>query len=181
MHCIPTKEKNEHCLVLVIWGRNATEKEGSQKMSQNDRPFAPNGTKKGNTASSRLSGACWTFTRSVMVSVTVWKKLFLFVEHGIKVSGQYYCDILLSEHIWAAKHAMDDNFVFNTTAHECIAISTYYPPLHYREMLSTFAEYHLWFLLISTCCLLRADFFAFIPMKGCRCMCVSAELADRWN
>ena len=128
------------------------------------------------TASSRLSGSCWTFTRSVRASVTMWKKLkFLFVEHGIKVSGQYYCSILLSEHIWAAKHAMDDNFVFNTTAHECVAISTYYPPLHYREMLSTFAEYHLWFLLISTCCLLRADFFAFIPMKECRadaCVCV---------
>jgi len=40
----------------------------------------------------------------------------IFVDHGIKVNGQYYRDVLLSQQMLPAiKHVAGDTFVFNNT------------------------------------------------------------------
>jgi len=66
---------------------------------QNDRVYAPVGTKKRHIDPSRL------LRTSVMVSVAVAQvgmTELIFVNFGVKVNGQYYCDVLLSQQMLAA-------------------------------------------------------------------------------
>ena len=60
---------------------------------QNDRVYAPCGTKKRYIAADRLLRTRPTFSKSVMVSVAVLKlgcTELIFVEPGVKVDGAYY-------------------------------------------------------------------------------------------
>ena len=62
--------------------------------SQNDRVYAPVDNKKRYINPSRL------LRMSVMASVAVSQvgiTEVIFVNHGVKVNGQYYCDVLLSQ------------------------------------------------------------------------------------
>jgi len=84
--------------------------------SQNDRLYAPVGTKKRLIDPSRLLRTRSTFSRSVMVSVAVSKMgmtELIFVDPGVKVNGQYYRDVLLSQQMLPAiKRVAGDTFVF---------------------------------------------------------------------
>ena len=69
---------------------------------QNDRVYAPCGTKKRDIAADRLFRTLPTFRKSVMVSVAVSKlgcTELIFVEPGVKVEIAYYRDILLLHQI----------------------------------------------------------------------------------
>ena len=83
---------------------------------QNDRVYTPCGTKKRGIAADRLLRTWLTFSKSVMVSVTVSKLGCLelvFVETGVKVDSAYYRDVLLSHQMLTAiRHLADDVFVF---------------------------------------------------------------------
>jgi len=62
--------------------------------SQNDRVYIPVNNKKRHIDPSRL------LRMSVMVSVAVSQvdmTELIFVNSGVKVNGQYYCDVLLSQ------------------------------------------------------------------------------------
>jgi len=84
--------------------------------SQNDRVYAPVGTKKRSIAPSRLLRTRSTFSKSIMVSVAVSKMGvtgLIFVDPGVKVNGQYYRDVLLSQQMLPAiKYVAGDTFVF---------------------------------------------------------------------
>ena len=74
---------------------------------QNDRIYAPCGTKTRDIAVVRLLRTRPTFNKSVMVSVSVLKfgcTELIFVEPGVKVDGAYYLDVLLSHHMLSAIH-----------------------------------------------------------------------------
>jgi len=80
--------------------------------SQNDRVYVPVGTKKRFIQPSRLLGTLSTFSKSVMVSKMGVTEL-MFVDPGVKVNGQYYHDVLLSQQlIPAIKQVAGDTFVF---------------------------------------------------------------------
>ena len=67
--------------------------------SQNDRVYAPVDDKKRYIDPIRL------LRLSVMVSVAVSQvgmTEVIFVNHGVKVNGQYYCDVLLSQQMLPA-------------------------------------------------------------------------------
>ena len=67
--------------------------------SQNDRVYVPVDNKKRYTDPSRL------LRMSVMVSVAVSQvgmTELIFVDPRVKVSGQYYCDVLLSQQMLPA-------------------------------------------------------------------------------
>jgi len=76
--------------------------------SQNDRVYAPVDNKKRYIDPSRL------LRMSVMVSVAVSQvgmTEVIFVDHGVKVNGQYYCDVLLSQQMLPAiKHVTERCF-----------------------------------------------------------------------
>ena len=77
--------------------------------SQNDRVYAPVDNKKRYINPSRL------LRMSVMVSVAVSQvgttELMFFVDRGVKVNGQYYCDVLLSHQMLPAiKHVTERCF-----------------------------------------------------------------------
>lgn len=84
--------------------------------SQNDRLYVPSGTKKKNIAPNRLLRCRSTFSKSLMVSVAVSKMGvtgLIFVDPGVKVNGQYYRDILLSQQMLPAiKSVAGDSFIF---------------------------------------------------------------------
>jgi len=73
--------------------------------SQNDRVYAPVDNKKRYIDPSRL------LRMSVMASVAVSQvgmTEVIFVNHGVKVNGQYYCDVLLSQQMLPAiKHVAE--------------------------------------------------------------------------
>jgi len=68
-----------------------------------------------------------------MVSIAVLKMgmtKLIFVDHGMKVNSQYYCDALLSQQMLPAiKHVAGDTFVFQQekapSHHAKIAINCY--------------------------------------------------------
>ena len=64
--------------------------------SQNDRVYAAGDDKKRYIDPSRL------LRMSVMVSVAGMTDLIFFVNHGVKVNGQYYRDVLLSQQMLPA-------------------------------------------------------------------------------
>lgn len=86
------------------------------KNSQNDRLYAPSGTKKCDIAADRLLRTRSTFTKSVMVSVAVSKLGFtdmFFVEPGVKINGSYYRDVLLAQQMLPAiRYIAGDCYVF---------------------------------------------------------------------
>jgi len=66
--------------------------------SQNDRVYAHAGTVKKQIAATRLLNTYPTFSRSLMVSVSVsalGTTNIHFIEPGVKVNGQYYREDLL--------------------------------------------------------------------------------------
>jgi len=84
--------------------------------SQNDRVYVTVRTKKRFIQPSRLLRTRSTFSKSVMVSVAVSKMgvtELMFVDPGVKVNGQYYRNVLLSQQmISAIKQVAGDTFVF---------------------------------------------------------------------
>jgi transposase len=84
--------------------------------SQNDRVYAPIGTKKRLIEPTRLLRTRSKFSKSIMVSVAVSKMgvtELIFVDPGVKINGQYYRDILLSQQMLPAiKRIAGDVFVF---------------------------------------------------------------------
>jgi len=83
---------------------------------QNDRIYAPEGTKKRDIAADCLLRTRPTFSKSVMVSVAVSKlgctELF-YVEPGVKVDGAYYRDVLLCQQMLPAIRMLaGDMFIF---------------------------------------------------------------------
>jgi inhibitor of nuclear factor kappa-B kinase subunit alpha len=84
--------------------------------SQNDRVYAPVMTKKRDIDRSRLLRTRSTFGQSIMVSVAVSKlgvTELIFVDPGVKVNGQYYRDVVLSQQMLPAiKRVSGDMFVF---------------------------------------------------------------------
>lgn len=83
---------------------------------QNDRVYAPIDTKKRDIAAERLLRTRPTFSKSVMVSVAVSKMGctgLIFVEPGVKVNSEYYCNVLLSQHLLPAiRQLVGDVFIF---------------------------------------------------------------------
>ena len=99
---------------------------------QNDRVFAPCGTKKRDIAADRLLRTRPTSSKSAMVSVAVSKfgcTELIFVEPGVKVNGTYYQDVLLSyQMLPAIQHLAGDVFVFqqdNMPSHRARATVEY--------------------------------------------------------
>ena len=94
---------------------------------QNDRVYAPCGTKKRDIATNRLLRTRPTFSKSVMVSVAVSKlgcTTLIFEESRVKVDGAYYRDVLLSHQMLPViQHLAGDVFVFQQ------AVYTWHSPL----------------------------------------------------
>ena len=76
---------------------------------QNDRVYAPVDNKKRYINPSRL------LRMSVMVSVAVSQvgmTELIFVNPGVKVNGQYYCDVLLSQQMLSAIKRVAERCLF---------------------------------------------------------------------
>ena len=84
--------------------------------SQNNHVYALETTKKRDVSPTRLLQTRSTFSKSVMVSVAVSKlgcTELIFVDPGIKVNGQYYREVMLSQKMLPAiKQISGDMFVF---------------------------------------------------------------------
>ena len=77
--------------------------------SQNDRVYAPVDNKKRHINPSRL------LRMLVMVSVAmsqVGMAEVIFVNHGVKVNGQQYCDVLLSQQMLSAIKRVAERCLF---------------------------------------------------------------------
>ena len=77
--------------------------------SHNDRVYAPIDNKKRYINPSRL------LRMSVMASVAlsqVGMTEVIFVNHGVKVNGQYYCDVLLSQQMLSAIKLVAERCLF---------------------------------------------------------------------
>jgi len=77
--------------------------------SQNDRVYAPVDNKKRYISPSRL------LRMSVMASVAVSQvgmTEVIFVNPGVKVNGQYYCDVLLSQQMLSAIKRVAERCLF---------------------------------------------------------------------
>jgi len=77
--------------------------------SQNDRVYAPVDNKKRYINPSRL------LRMSVMASVAVSQvgmTELIFVNPGVKVNGQYYCDVLLSQQMLSAIKRVAERCLF---------------------------------------------------------------------
>jgi len=91
---------------------------------QNDRVYAPGGTKKRHIDPSHL------LRTSVMVSVAMSQMgmtELIFVNPGVKVSSQYYCDVLLSQLMLPAiKHVAErclftkQHVAYSKIGHFCV-------------------------------------------------------------
>ena len=78
-------------------------------ISQNDRVYAPVDNKKRYINPSRL------LRMSVMASVAVSQvgmTEVIFVNHGVKVNGQYYCDVLLTQQMLSAIKRVAERCLF---------------------------------------------------------------------
>lgn len=82
---------------------------------QNDRLYTQVGTRKKEIPADRLLRTRHTFTKSLMVSVGVsalGTTDMHFVEPGVKVNGEYYRDVLLTEKLLPDIRRLSDFFVF---------------------------------------------------------------------
>ncbi len=82
---------------------------------QNDRLYARVQTRKRDVPAERLLRCHSTFSKSIMVSVGVsslGSTSLHFVEPGVKVNGDYYCDVLLAQKLLPDMKAISEFFVF---------------------------------------------------------------------
>lgn len=83
--------------------------------SQNDRVYAPLGTKKREISPDRLLREHQHFTQKVMVSAGVskmGKTRIVFIDQGAKVNAEYYCDSVLTNGLLPdMRRISGDNFV----------------------------------------------------------------------
>ena len=80
--------------------------------SQNDRVYAPVDNEKRYINPSRM------LRMSVMASVAVSQvgmTEVIFVNHGVKVNGQYYCDVLLSQQMLPAIKCVAETLFIHKT------------------------------------------------------------------
>ena len=87
--------------------------------SQNDRIYAPVGTRKRDVPANRLLRTRPTFSKSLMVSVGVsalGRTNIHFIEPGVKINGQYYRDVLLMQSLLSDIRKDNGIFHFNTIA-----------------------------------------------------------------
>ena len=83
------------------------------KNPQNDRLYVPVTVKKKKVATKRLIRTRTTFTQSLMVSVGVSKlgiTDLIFVDPGVKINGDYYRDVLLSQQLLPMMREMSGEF-----------------------------------------------------------------------
>jgi len=78
--------------------------------------YAPATSQKKDVAAKRLLRARSTFSKSLMVSVSVSKLGYtnlIFVDPGAKVNGAYYRNVLLSQQLLPAiRHILGEFFIF---------------------------------------------------------------------
>ena len=85
------------------------------KNSQNDRVYIPIGIRKKNVESSCILRTWSTFTKSLMVSVGVLAlgcRDIHFVDPGVKINGQYYCDVMLRRDLLPDIRQVSDFYTF---------------------------------------------------------------------
>jgi len=63
---------------------------------QNDRSYAPLGSRKRQASAERLLRTRSTFSKSVSILGTTE---LMFIEPGVKINGAYYRDVLLGQHL----------------------------------------------------------------------------------
>jgi len=71
----------------------------AQKLSENCI-YALAATRKRQAALERLLQTRWTFSKSVMVSMGVYKlgpMDLMFIDARVKINGAYYCEVLLTQ------------------------------------------------------------------------------------
>jgi len=91
---------------------------GSPSNTQNDRLYAAVGTRKrdiADFAADRLLRIRSTFIKSLIVSVGVsslGRTSIHFVEPGLKISGQYYRDVLLMEDLLPKIRELSEFYIF---------------------------------------------------------------------
>ena len=105
---------------------------------QNDRLYAPVGTRKRQLSADRLLHTRFNFSKSVMVSIDVSAlgcTELIFIEPGVKINGTYYRDELLTNHLLPAiKQLSGDYFTFQQDsapahrARETVEILSREPP-----------------------------------------------------
>src|ERR1043165_6747167 len=105
---------------------------------QNDRVYAPAGSLKRHLSAERLLRTRSTYSKSVMMSVGVSAlggTDLIFIEPGVKIDGDYYRDVLLSQHLLPSiKKMLGDCFTFQQDsapahrARETVALLTWKPP-----------------------------------------------------
>jgi len=94
--------------------------------SQNDRVYAPIDNKKRYIDPSRM------LRMSVMVSVAVSQvgiTELIFVNPGVKVNGQYYCDVLLSQQMLPAIKRVTERCLFTKHYVACCEIGHFLCPV----------------------------------------------------
>jgi hypothetical protein len=106
--------------------------------SQNDRLYVVTGTRRRDVSAERLLHTRPTFSKSLMVSVGVSSlgcTELIFVEPGVKINGQYYRDVLLSQKLLPAiRQQSGGYFVFQQDsapahrAHETVALLKHETP-----------------------------------------------------
>ena len=72
---------------------------------QNDRVYVAVPMRKKQVSANRLLHTCFSFSKSVMVSVGVSSlgcKELIFIDPGLKINGAYYRDVLLGEYLLPA-------------------------------------------------------------------------------
>jgi len=91
--------------------------------TQNDRVYAPAGVRTKNIAPIRLLRCRPTFSRLLMVSMGVsalGHADLHFIDAGVKINGQYYCEVLLIQKLLPNIKEFSDYFTFQqdgTPAH----------------------------------------------------------------
>jgi hypothetical protein len=84
--------------------------------AQNDRLYVTAGTRKKTVPAARLLHTRSTFSKSLMVSVAVssfGSTELIFVEPGVKINGEYYRDVLLSQNMLPAiRELSGEYFIF---------------------------------------------------------------------
>ena len=83
--------------------------------SQNDRFYAPVGTRKRDVPANRLLRTRPTFSKSLMVSVGVsalGRTNIHFIEPGVKINGKYYRDVLLMQGLLPDIREITEYFIF---------------------------------------------------------------------
>lgn len=154
----------EHLVQMIWFTDEKVFTVTTPKNSQNDRLYVPIQTRKKTVSADRLLRTRSTFSKSVMVSVGVsvmGRTNLIFVEPGIKINGQYYRDVLLSQHLLPAiREVAGENFIFQQDsapahrAHETVAFleretPAFIPPTHWPSNSPDLnpVDYRIWGIL----------------------------------